>query len=396
MIGALIPAPAMAASTDIIVTYAGKFRAGDSGDGGPALQAKLNGPTGVAEDAAGNLFIADTGNNRVRVVGHTTPITAYAGSGVAGYAGDGGPATAAELNGPTAVAVDSSGTLYIADTANNVVRKVTIDGTISTFAGTGAPGYSGDGGQASAATLNAPGGLAVDSAGDVYVADTGNNVVRKVSPSGIITTFAGTGTAGFSGNGRQATKAQLQGPTGLAVTSRGDLLISDTLNNQVRVVRIQSGKIVAFAGTGDPGFSGDGGKAVDAMLRKPMGVAVDPTGYVYIVDTFNERVRAVTPSGKISTFAGTGEPGDSGDGGPADQARVKHPTGVVAGADSVYLGDTRNDKVRRIHHGGPPPVVSEFPLPWLLPVALLAGAGGTISVRRRRRSTAGRATPVPA
>jgi len=390
----------MAASTDIIVTYAGKFSPGDSGDNGPALQAKLNGPTGVAEDAAGNLFIADTGNNRVRVVGHTTPITAYAGTGTPGYSGDGGPATAAQLNQPSALAVDSAGNLYIADTANNVVRKVTLAGIITTFAGTGQPGYSGDNGQATAATLRAPGGLAVDAAGDVFIADTGNNVVREVSPSGIITTFAGTGTPGFSGNGKLATKAQLQGPTGLAVTSRGDVLISDTLNNQVRVVRVASGKIVAFAGTGTPGFSGDRGKAVDAMLRKPAGVAVDPTGYVYIVDSLNQRVRVVTPSGKIATFAGTGVPGFSGDGGPAELAQVKFPTGIVADADSVYLGDTRNDRVRRIHHGGPPPIVPEFPVPLLLPIVGLAVAGGAVVVSRRRRRGVSPAlatgTPSPA
>jgi len=390
----------MAASTDIIVTYAGKFSPGDSGDNGPALQAKLNGPTGVAEDAAGNLFIADTGNNRVRVVGHTTPITAYAGTGTPGYSGDGGPATAAQLNQPSALAVDSAGNLYIADTANNVVRKVTLAGIITTFAGTGQPGYSGDNGQATAATLRAPGGLAVDAAGDVFIADTGNNVVREVSPSGIITTFAGTGTPGFSGNGKLATKAQLQGPTGLAVTSRGDVLISDTLNNQVRVVRVASGKIVAFAGTGTPGFSGDRGKAVDAMLRKPAGVAVDPTGYVYIVDSLNQRVRVVTPSGKIATFAGTGVPGFSGDGGPAELAQVKFPTGIVADADSVYLGDTRNDRVRRIHHGGPPPIVPEFPVPLLLPIVGLAVAGGAVVVSRRRRHGVSPAlatgTPSPA
>jgi len=395
LVAVLAPTAASAASTDIIVTYAGKWSPGDMGDGGPALQAKLNLPTGVAEDAAGSLYIADTGNNRVRVVGHTTPITAYAGTGIAGYSGDGGPATAAQLNQPTALAVDNAGNLYIADTVNNVVRKVSPAGIITTFAGTGQAGYNGDNGQAAAATLNAPGGLAVDSSGNVYIADTGNNVVRKVSPSGIITTFAGTGVPGFSGNGRQATKAQLQGPTGLAVTSRGDLLISDTLNSQVRVVS-GSGKILAFAGRGTAGSSGDGGKAVDAMVRKPSGVAVDPTGYVYIVDTFNQRVRVVTPSGKIATFAGTGEPGFSGDGGPAELARLKFPTGIVADADSVYLGDTRNDRVRRIHHGGPPPVVPELPVAVLLPVSAIVVAGAaTVMSRRRGRSLVAATGPGP-
>ncbi len=375
----------MAVTTNIIVTYAGNGNPGFSGDNGPALSASLNGPTGVAEDAAGNLFIADTGNNRVRKVGHTTPITTYAGNGTPGYSGDGGPATAAQLRKPTALAVDNTANLYVADTANNVVRKVTPGGTITTFAGTGQPNYKGDNGPATQAALRGPEGLAVDSSGNVFIADTGNQVVRKVSPSGIITTFAGTGIPGLAVNGGPATKARLLGPTGLATTSAGDLLISDTLNSEVRIVRVSSGKIFAFAGTGVGGFSGDGGPATSARLRLPAGVAVDPGGSVYIVDKFNQRVRVVTPSGTINTFAGTGVPGFSGDGGPAELAKVLLPTGVVADADSVYLGDTYNHRVRRIHHGGPPPIVPEFPLPVLLPIVGIIVIGGGVVASRRHR-----------
>jgi hypothetical protein len=397
----VVATPAFAVSNNIIVTYAGTGVQGNTGDGGPALQAKLATPTGVVLDNAANVFVSDTGNSRVRkIAAGSTPtnqtITAFAGSGTYGCAGDGGPATAAQLKAPTGVAF-YNGDVYIADSGCNKVRKVH-QGTITTVAGTGSAGYAGDGGPATSAKLNAPTAVALDSAGDLFIADTGNNVVREVR-GGVITTFAGKYWNGnyhyslssaseheddcsLTGNGGPATSAKLCIPTGLAVSGT-TVLISDTGNNQVR--KVSGGIITAFAGTGSSGFSGDGGQAVYAKIAYPVGLAYDPLGDVYIVDAGNARVRQVDASGKITTFAGNGTFGAAGDNGPAERAEINSIGGVSTDAANVFLGDTFNNKVRRIHKGGPPPALSEGSTIALAGSVAIVLAGGAFIVGRRRR-----------
>jgi sugar lactone lactonase YvrE len=277
-----------------ITTVAGNGTPGFSGDGGPATNARLAYPTGVAVDAAGNLYIADRLNSRVRKVSTSGTITTVAGDGSAGFSGDGGPATNAQLAGPYGVAVDAAGNLYIADFQNSRVRKVSTSGTITTVAGDGSFGFSGDGGPATNAQLAGPNGVAVDAAGNLYIADINNHRVRKVSTSGTITTVAGNGTPGFSGDGGPATNARLRPPTGVAVDAAGNLYIADIFNQRVRKVST-SGTITTVAGTGIYGFSGDGGPATNARLAYPSGVAVDAAGNLYIADQNNHRVRKVAP-----------------------------------------------------------------------------------------------------
>jgi hypothetical protein len=236
-----------------IQTVAGNGIAGSSGDGGPATSAELNGPRGVTEDIYGNLYIAEFYGQRVRKVTPTGTITTLAGNGTQGYSGDGGPATSAELNGPYRVTVDLAGNVYIPDSGNSRVRKVSPNGTITTFAGSGSSGYAGDGGPATSAVLNYPEAVAFDSAGNYYIADEGANVIRKINSSGIISTAVGTGTAAYTGDGGPATGATLNGPVGVQVDSAGNLYISDQLNNVIR--KVTNGTISTYAGTGVAGFA---------------------------------------------------------------------------------------------------------------------------------------------
>jgi trimeric autotransporter adhesin len=275
-----------------ITTVAGTGTPGDSGDGGPATSAQLNNPSGVAVDSDGNLYIADYRSHRVRKVEPGGTITTVAGTGTYGSGGDGGPATAAQLAFPGGVAVDGDGNLYIADSDFDRVRKVAPGGTITTVAGTGTFGYSGDGGLATAAQLTAPGGVAVDGDGNLYIADTFNSRVRKVAPGGTITTVAGTGTYGSGGDGGPATAAQLTRPYGVAVDSAGNLYIADTDDDRVRKVA-PGGTITTVAGTGTAGYNGDNQQATAAQLNNPFGVAVDGAGNLYIADSDNSRVRRV-------------------------------------------------------------------------------------------------------
>jgi len=318
----------------VIGTIAGNGSAGFSGDGGAATSAQLNLPGGIAVDSSGNLYIADGGNHRVRKLSNGT-ITTVAGNGTAGFAGDNGAATSAELNDPVGVAVDSSGNLYIADAGNNVIRKVS-NGIITTFAGNNTLGYTGDGGAATSAELNNPVGVAVDSAGNVYIADANNNAIREVS-GGNISTFTG-GT--------------LHHPDSIAVDLGGNLYVADT--GGTRIVFLSGGTATVFAGDGSIGFSGDNGLAVNAALDDPVGVAVDSAGYVYIADTFNSRIRKVSPEGVITTIAGRGGAGDSGDGGPATRATLYFPHAVAAdSAGNVYISDEGNSTIRRLQVAAP-------------------------------------------
>jgi uncharacterized protein (TIGR03437 family) len=333
-----------------ISTIAGNGTAGYSGDGSTGTNAELNFPTGVAVDSSGNVYIADLVNLRIRKLTSGGTISTVAGNGKYSYSGDGGQATSAQLNTPQAVAADSSGNLYIADTVNNVVRKVTAAGVISTIAGNGTAGSGGDGGAATSAQLHSPQGIAVDANGGIYIADTQNARVRKIT-NGTINTVAGSGTAGFGGDSGAATSAQLNIPAGLAVDGAGNLYIADFSNNRVRKVT-PGGTITTLAGNGLEGYSGDGGPATGAQLATPVGLATDSSGNVYIADTGNNAVRVVNSSGIVSTVAGNGLAGYSGDGGPAVSAMVGNPSGVALDASgNLYISDG-SVRVRKVYSSG--------------------------------------------
>lgn len=327
-----------------VTTVAGNGAIYYSGDGGAAQNAIMNGPLSVAYGAQG-VYIADTANQRIRLAGRDGTISTAAGNGSPGFGGDGSTASGAQLFYPGGVAVDASGFLYIADTGNQRVRKV-VNGTINTVAGSGTAGYAGDGASALQAQLNQPSGLAVDSAGDIFIADFGNQVVREVLPNGTITTVAGNATPGYSGDGGKATLAQLNGPIGLALDSAGNLYIADSLNHVVRVVS-PSGTINTYAGNGGLGYSGDGGLAINAQLSTPSGLAIDPTDVLYISDPGDSVVRIVTPTGVIATIGGNALPGYAGDGGAANQAEFNAQAGIALDPlGDLYIADSANNAVR--------------------------------------------------
>jgi sugar lactone lactonase YvrE len=291
---------------------AGSLGAGYSGDGGPAGDAQLTGPRGLAVDAAGNLFIADSGNHAVRKIAANGIITTVVGDGNRGFSGDGGSAKRARLNTPTAVAIDSKGNLYIADTLNHRIRRVNRAGNIVTVAGNGAVssvghgtggfGFSGDGGPAVSAQLSIPEGVTVDARGNLYIADTGNDRIRMVSTRGIIRTLAGTGKNVFGGNGGPAVRANLYAPVGIAIGPDGNVYFSERYQNTIRMITTR-GLIVAVAGRGGArGDAGDGGRATKAKLNDPQAIAFDGGGRLYVADTGNRRVRVVMPSGSIITM----------------------------------------------------------------------------------------------
>jgi sugar lactone lactonase YvrE len=337
-------------NAQIINTFAGNGTIGYSGDGAAATLAQFFDPWAVAVDAAGNVYISDGGNNCIRKVNIAGIISTIAGTGAGGYSGDGGPATLAQLNGPVGIAVDAAGNIYIAEAINRRIRKVNSSGVISTFAGTGGLGYSGDGASATLAQFNNPTGVAVDAVGNVYINDQGNNCIRKVNTGGIISTIAGTGFGGFSGDGGAATLAMLWTPTGIATDAVGNLYIADGVNNQ-RIRKVNtSGIITTIAGTGVQGYSGDGAAATLAQLNNPTGVAVDTGGNVYIADFDNNRIRKIDTGGIISTIAGTGVQGYSGDGANAMLAQLNRPYGVAVDATgNVYIADYYNQRIRKIN-----------------------------------------------
>jgi trimeric autotransporter adhesin len=332
-------------SNGIITTIAGNGTSGHSGDGGPATSAQLAAPLAIAVDFSGNLYIADSGTNQIREVSNGI-ITTIAGNGAKGYAGDNGPATSAQLSQPSGLAVDSAGNLYIADINNNVVRQVS-NGIITTIAGNGISGFAGDNGPATAAELRNPGGVAIDSFGNLYIADCSNNPIREVS-KGIITSVAGNGTNGFNGDG-VATSAELNSARGIAIDSSGNIYISDMFNNRIR--EISNGVIMTIAGNGTYGYSGDNGPATSAQLRDPEGVAVDSQGSVYIADSWNCLIRKIS-HGIITTIAGNGTSGYSGDSGPATSAQLNSPRGIAIDAQgTIYIADTGNNRVRKVANG---------------------------------------------
>jgi sugar lactone lactonase YvrE len=342
------PPPPPPPALSVINTLAGTGSSGFSGDGGSAVAARLNAPRTQAADAAGTVYVVDTYNHRARRIDPSGVITTLAGTGTAGYSGDGGPATQARLDTPHGIAVDGAGNVYIADPPNHRIRRVDPSGIITTFAGTGTSGYNGDGIPAASARLNYPKGVEVGPDGSVYIGDANNHRVRRVSPSGTITTVAGTGSAGFSGDGASATSARLNTPRNVTFDSAGNLYIADDENCRVRRVD-NAGVISTVAGSTTCGYGGDGGPATAARLGRVRDVAVDAAGNLYIADEENNRIRRVDPSGIMSTFAGTGSSGFSGDGGPPAAARISGPRGVAVDASGrVLIGDTGNHRVRRV------------------------------------------------
>ena len=334
---------------NIITTLAGTGIWGSSGDGGAATSAQLAGPYGVTVDISGNVYIADSMNNKIRMVTSTGFIATIAGTGEQGDSGDGGAATSAQFNYPSGVSVDISGNLYIADQNNQKIRMVTSTGIITTIAGTGVYGSSGDGGAATSAQMAYPIGVSVDISGNVYIVDY--NKIRIVTSKGIITTFAGTGTRGSSGDGGAATSAQLYSPTGVSVDISGNVYIAVSWNHKIRMVN-STGIITTFAGTGAQGSSGNsngnGGAATSAQLSTPTGVSVDISGNVYIADTYNHQIREVTSTGIITTIAGGGDgSGGDDDSGAATSAQLNWPIAVsVDISGNVYIAD--GDKIQRV------------------------------------------------
>lgn len=359
--------PAGQVSGDIY-TVAGSGTAGYSGDSALATNASLNAPIGVSSDSTGNLFIADTNNNVVREVVCASSLTScspptgmsagfiytLAGDGTAGYLGDGGPAGSAELNQPTGVFVDTSGDIFIADYFNSVVREVT-SGNINTVAGDGAAGFNGDGGSAVACSLNYPYGISVNTSGDLIIADSLNNRVRKVS-AGIINTVAGNGFVGYSGDGGPALNAQFSIPfalvtASLATDGAGDILLADSGASVVREIVASTGNIQTIAGNGLFGFTGDGGPAASATLSAPAGVAIDNSGDIFIADSGNNVIREISDtSSVITTIAGVGAPGYTGDGGPASHAMLDQPSAVAVDAfGNLLIADTVNNTIREVY-----------------------------------------------
>ena len=364
--------PDLRAQTYTIATIAGKSGAsGFGGDGGPAANATFKGPGHLTLDQTGNLYISDVDNQRIREIASGT-VTTVAGNGTATFSGDGGAPTAAGLWFPNGVVVDSSGNLYIADQNNSRIRKVS-NGVITTVAGNGTAGFGGDGGTATAAKIYGPQGVAIDPSGNLYICDTGNNRIRKVS-NGVITTVAGNGSIGFSGDGVTATIASLSQPEDVAVDSAGNIYIVDTNNNRIR--KVSNGSITTVAGNGTLGFSGDGGPATAAQLSNPSSIALDAAGNIYIADQC--RVRKVS-NGVITTIAGTGPGGGNlADGIPGTSAYVCPAGLAVDSGGNVYISNSSFSNIRVLN----PAAITTGPLriPGGGGSSQLALSGGTVSV----------------
>ncbi len=329
---------------NIINTIAGSS-AGFGGDGGPATASRLYNPYSICKDNAGNTYIADDQNNRVRKINASGFISTFAGNGIAGFGGDGGAATAAQLH-PTAIAADISGNIYISDLNNSRIRKVNTAGVITTIAGNGIVGSSGDGGPATAATINEVWGLMTDSSGNVYLSDWRENRIRKINPSGTISTIAGNGSSISSGDGGPATAAGIYGPTHMSRDLSGNIYVAENSGNRVRKIS-PSGIITTCAGTGVSGISGIGGPATAAQLNAPRGVLADNVGNVYIA--CNNLVEKVDNDGIITIFAGSGSSGFSGDGGPATAAKFAMLSDIIVNDSGSFLVcDWANNRIRKI------------------------------------------------
>jgi hypothetical protein len=321
-------------------------------NGVQATTVPLSLPGGLAYDSLGNLYIAATNDHVVRVVSPTGVINTFAGTGAQGFSGDGGAATSAQLDSPTGIAVDASNNVYIADTHNNRIREVLAStGVINTIAGTGVAGFAGDGAAATSALLNYPTAVAVDSAGNIYIADTNSHRIREIK-SGTISTVAGDGEQFYSGDSGLATAAGLDSPNGVAVDSSFNIYIGDTHNQRVRLVTFTTGIISTLAGTGVKTYTADGVAANSSALARPRGLAISPNGTLLIADSDNDRVRAVS-GGNISTVVGSGQQGFSGDTALGTASAIDTPRVVAATANNnVLVADTENDRVRTVDGNG--------------------------------------------
>jgi trimeric autotransporter adhesin len=347
LITALISVP-LAGNAQRIRCVAGSGQCGYSGDDGSAIYAKLNKPTGMAEDKAGNIYIADKDNNVIRRVDVNGVITTFAGNGKPGYTGDNGPAADAKLRWPNDVKIDNDGNVLIVDEGNNVIRRVDRSGIITTIIGRGGGDFNGDGGQASNASLLIPTSLAIDTKGNIYVADAGNERIRKIDRKGIIRTIAGDGMKGYYGDGMSATMASIAYVNGIAADRDGNLYFAQKDNNVIRKIDTR-GIITTIAGNGKKGFSGDGGPAVNAMLNDPYGLAVSKEGDLYVADNSNERIRKIDRNGTITTIAGTGSAGYKGDGGTPTFASFNYPSFVSMTSDGgLLVADQYNHRIRKI------------------------------------------------
>lgn len=337
-----------------ISTVAGNGNQGYAGDGGPANAAMLDNPFDVAFDAVGNMIFSDTFNHVLRRVdAHTRVITTIAGTGTRGFSGDGGPATGATLNEPYGVVVARDGTIFFADRLNRRVRKVDANGIISTVAGDGGGKYHGDGGPAATAGLAEPNGLALNADQSVlFIADVADHRVRAVDlRSGQIATFAGTGEGRHDGDGGAATAASIFGARAVALAPDGALYVMERQGSSIRVVR--GGIISTVAGTGERGYAGDGGDAKVAVFNAPKEMAVDAAGNIFVVDTENHAIRLIDAgTWVVTTIAGSGTAHPGGDGGPATRAGLARPHGICIGPDGAgYIGDSENHRIRRIVRG---------------------------------------------
>jgi hypothetical protein len=332
-----------------ISTLAGTGIMGYSGDGGPATLANIKLPWGIVVDKNKNVYYTD-GTCRIRKIDTAGAITTFAGDGSCSYSGDGGPAIAAGFTTGAGMAIDSSSAIYFctAGLADSRVRMINASGVISTIAGTGTVGYSGDGGPATSATIRAT-CVATDNSGNIYLCEWGNNCIRKINAAGIITTFAGNGTGGFSGDGGLATVAQLNGPHGVAVDLAGNVYIADQGNYRIRKVS-PTGIITTYAGTGINGFGGDGGPAAIAQISYLRGLAMDNAGSLYLADQVdNQRIRKINSAGIITTITGLGYPTFDGDGGPAIAGGINGPFSIALdGSKNIYFTDRQNNRIRKI------------------------------------------------
>jgi hypothetical protein len=356
----IVAGPAQAATGDIS-TFGGTGLGAFGGDGGPAASAALRQPTAVAWLGDGSVLVADYANHRIRRISPSGQISTVAGTGTAGYSGDGGPAKSAHLSWPVDVEPTADGGFLIADLGNKRVRKVSAAGIISTVAGTGLDGTTGDGAAATKAKLMAPTGVAVTADGGFLVVDAGAHRVRKVGSNGIIRRVAGTGTPGGAGDGGPAIFAQLYTPVGVAALPDGGFLVTEWDGNRVRRVS-PSGIITRVAGTGTPGYSGDGGAATAARINKPVAVSTTSDGGFLIGDSLNGRVRKVSADGRIATVAGSAERGYAGDGGPATAARLRSPAAAVeSSSGAILIADNEDNRLRLVEGRAAIPVPPPAP-----------------------------------